>query len=308
MNINTNVNTNDQDVSAIAEYSKKLNDFLDMCRIDFDIINGTNGEKKDVSATAEHNYLSTKVNIIKQHIESNKTIIICHIVDIINHCCLYSHLDVIKLLYDINYDDIYIKSKITSNDIDGFFERGCISGNTDLVKWILNDLTLSKEVNINKIFNKTCMKGKIDIAKLLYSTFSENVTNNIFDNDHYVFKRVCKRNHILVGKWLCELYHDRYQIDVNLYKNPLTEYECDTICDYKIDGKSFNVEEEKVMEDTDVNSQCMICHREYNILLECKHMLCLQCFLNWYYKNDNIKKCVLCSFPITNNKVCYIDQ
>ena len=120
-------------------------------------------------------------------------------------------------------------------------------------------------------------------------------------------KRVCKKNHLDVAKWMCDLY-PIYQIYVDIYKNQITEYECDTIINYTINGKQFNAEEEKAMEDIDFSMQCMVCHREYNLLLECKHMLCLNCFIAWYYKNENIKKCVMCSHPIINTKVSYIEQ
>ncbi len=286
-------------MSNMSNKSTQLNDLYDITYVDRDIVNGTNDEKIDP------NYLPSKLSLIQDFFSNDENIKLLkeNFEKILIHCCRNSRLSV--LLYILRKNDEYCLNN-DNNVINLCFEHSCITNNIEVTEWFMNSFTINQDI-IKTICTKTCSKGHTNIVKYLCEKFGDAITDNLCENDNYVFKRVCKFNHITMAKWLCEKY-PIYTIDIGLYKNPLTEYECDTILDYTINGKKFNVEEEKAMEDIDVDLQCMICHREHNLVLECKHLLCLHCFLKWYYKNENIKKCVLCSHVIVNNKVTYISN
>lgn len=175
-------------------------------------------------------------------------------------------------------------------------------------------------------FRWSCRNGYVEVAKWLYelSKSDDNGLINIHIEDDYVFKWCCdnhnksfnmvtnyiysKQNFFLTLSWLCSLTEDytmisefgklKYKI-----KNVQTDLK-DILLDDKFGNTTFNkllalekyYENAPTMNKSDKDDVCPICladDKTKYVKLDCEHLLCVDCYVQ--YKEDNDKcfyKCV----------------
>ena len=100
---------------------------------------------------------------------------------------------------------------------------------------------------------------------------------------------------------------------MEINENKIVNWKIKNILDTFIDEKNWNEycnhykinKLDKIPTDMKIyNEKCLVCHNDWNFIMECGHTLCIECFINWYQKNP--LKCVCCKKKFSYDKSLFI--
>lgn len=155
--------------------------------------------------------------------------------------------------------------------------------------------------------------NKIDVVNYLYSITDKF---NIYAQNNSIFKYVCKNNDIQLILDLLELDSKRdkkftIQLDnITISKCYINDNNIENY--YNKDYKKFleNSKLKKINDYNKYNEDCYMCLDEkekikYKVYLPCNHMMCLDCFINFYYLNISHDICGYCKKELELNDCSY---
>lgn len=107
---------------------------------------------------------------------------------------LNGHLDILKLLYSLQYK--YGEIEIGTDEV---FIESCLRGYIDIAKWLFSLGIINDKNNVfYKAFYESCRNGHIELAKWLFSLNKKIEINNVVFN-------CCLSQRWEVVKWLISL-------------------------------------------------------------------------------------------------------
>lgn len=242
--------------------------------------------------------------------------------------CKYKNLDLIYWVWN------FCKNEDGTNKINILTIMYTIFYKCDLDYsiWLFEECVENPDspmkINIDRyttILYICCSTGFLDLAKRLLKLSKKKNNNNVIDvskGDNIIFRDTCKKGHVEVIKWLCEIndnYSYKFENDeyIPIIKHPLDKL-------YEINNYNEMINKLNITKEITVNEEykCLICQlhnsdleendRNTMIKLNCneenediKHCVHIMCLYRWYIKNSNNKNCICCSKNISI-KNCYI--
>jgi hypothetical protein len=187
------------------------------------------------------------------------------ILELIMVSCMYGYLEILQFLvtnYQLNRGDIMIKNK---------------DGNTPL--------TISLK-----------MYGSINIIKYLIEIIGCNIDDVMNKNNDgmSILMLAEKKYNYEILKYLVKYFnlYDYYNIDI--IKFIIEDYLNEKNYIKVFEWSKFNIILQNRDISMDMDMECIIClENRCNIMTKCKHKYCIDCFMIYYYTNDN-RTCALC--------------
>ena len=223
--------------------------------------------------------------------------------------CINGYLDVAKWLIEIG-NKMKTPINIHASD-ESAFVYSCMFGNFEIIKWLYDlSIILNSPINIHALnesaFIDTCRKGHYVIMEWLYDLgISTNSPIDIRALDDYAFIYACKHQFINIARFLaskCDLYILDTDTDriISYFIIKLRDVVEGKTREQIIDIIGLTISKNEINNNN--NDYCFVCLDTYDVVLECRHKCCFDCFIKWYIVDDNIKQCVLCMKPVIYRK------
>ena len=135
-------------------------------------------------------------------------------------------------------------------------------------------------------FRSSCRCNRIEVAKWLYSL--GNVDIKVCNDT--AFRMVCEYRHIELIEWLCSICNDYEYTENDDTIMPLIKNTIEYYIQYKLWDKF--IEKTKMILDKNINIEdCSICYDKGNLLSNCGHSFCIECFMTWHSNNTICPYC-----------------
>ena len=207
-----------------------------------------------------------------------------------------NNLELSKWIQDIdNYD--------VSNYDNYALKIACDNGYIKIVEWLLSFDSININVDNDYPFRAAILSGNINLCKLIYNSSENNI--DIKYNQDEAFRKACEYKFIDICEWLVTL-DDRYILELNdnrtitnwNIKNKL--YDLYNSGDYDNIIKELNLKKNEEYIITSENQDCLICYSSSEIITNCNHSFCKQCFFRLLVIY-NEKNCPYCRQDIQLN-------